>query len=280
MGLLTGKNALIFGLANDKSIAWGIAQAFHREGATLGFSYAGEVLEKRVRPLAAQLGVNFVEECDVSSDEQIDAVAKKAADHFGKIDILVHSIGFANKDELSGMFYNTSRAGFHLAMDISVYSLIALTNWLIESKEYETDYKYAIGLNDELLQEGTANKDNLTETVNLQIQLEDLLKEQANSLVFTRGRGTGNLYYSTYLSTSLPVESIQPLDQGMSLSREYFRLDDPKTPITEIERGELVKVRLTVVVPAALHYIVISDPLPAGMEAVDVRDVLSGRAGP
>jgi enoyl-[acyl-carrier protein] reductase I len=126
MGLLSGKNALVFGLANDKSIAWGIAQAFHREGATLGFSYAGQMLEKRVRPLAERLGVKFVEECDVSSDEQIEAVARKAADHFGKIDILVHSIGFANKDELSGMFYNTSRAGFHLAMDISVYSFVGL----------------------------------------------------------------------------------------------------------------------------------------------------------
>jgi enoyl-[acyl-carrier protein] reductase I len=126
MGLLTGKKALVFGLANEKSIAWGITQAFHREGATLGISYAGQMLEKRVKPLAEQLGVKFVEECDVSSDEQIDAVAKKAAEQFGKIDILVHSIGFANKDELSGMFYNTSRAGFHLAMDISVYSFVGL----------------------------------------------------------------------------------------------------------------------------------------------------------
>jgi len=126
MGLLTGKNALIFGLANDKSIAWGIAQAFAREGATLGFSYAGEMLEKRVKPLAAQLGVDFVEQCDVASDEQIAAVAEKARAHFGGIDILVHSIGFANKDELQGQFYNTSRAGFHLAMDISVFSFVAL----------------------------------------------------------------------------------------------------------------------------------------------------------
>lgn len=126
MGLLTGKNALIFGLANDKSIAWGIAQAFAREGARLGFSYAGEMLEKRVRPLAAQLGVDFVEPCDVASDEQIAAIAEKARARFGEIDILVHSIGFANKDELQGYFYNTSRAGFHLAMDISVYSFVAL----------------------------------------------------------------------------------------------------------------------------------------------------------
>ncbi len=126
MGLLSGKNALIFGLANDKSIAWGIAQAFAREGAKLGFSYAGEMLEKRVRPLAAQLGVDFVEQCDVASDDEIAAVAEKAKAHFGEVDIIVHSIGFANKDELQGHFYNTSRAGFHLAMDISVFSFVAL----------------------------------------------------------------------------------------------------------------------------------------------------------
>lgn len=126
MGLLSGKTALIFGLANDRSIAWGISKAFHREGATLGFSYAGEILEKRVRPLAAELGVDFVEECDVSRDEDIESVAARAQAHFGEIDILVHSIGFANRDELQGHFYNTSRAGFHTAMDISVYSFVGL----------------------------------------------------------------------------------------------------------------------------------------------------------
>jgi len=151
----------------------------------------------------------------------------------------------------------------------TTWSLIALTNWLVASKEYETDYKYAIGLNGELLEEGLSNKDNLTDTLNLQVELKDLLKEQVNSLVITRGSGTGNLYYSAYLSTSLPVESIQPLDQGLSLSREYFTLDDSETAITEIQRGELVKVRLTVVVPAAVHYIVVNDPLPAGLEALD-----------
>ena len=126
MGLLTGKNVLIFGLANDKSIAWGITKAFHEQGANIGLSYAGEVLQKRVLPLAEQLGITFVEDCDVASDEQIAAVAEKAAKHFGQIDIIVHSIGFANKDELQGNFYDTSRAGFHLAMDISVYSFVAL----------------------------------------------------------------------------------------------------------------------------------------------------------
>jgi enoyl-[acyl-carrier protein] reductase I len=126
MGLLSGKNALIFGLANDRSIAWGIAQAFAREGANLGFSYAGEALEKRVKPLAQQLGVSFVEQCDVASDAEIADVVDKAKNHFGNIDIIVHSIGFANKEELNGNYYDTSRAGFHLAMDISVYSFVAI----------------------------------------------------------------------------------------------------------------------------------------------------------
>jgi uncharacterized protein YfaS (alpha-2-macroglobulin family) len=160
----------------------------------------------------------------------------------------------------SGHWYSTQE---------TTWSLIALTNWLTASKEYETDYKFAVGLNNELLQEGRASRDNLTDTVKLQVELKDLLSEQANALVISRGRGTGNLYYSAYLSAALPVEKIQPLDQGMSLSRQYFTLDDSKTPITEIGRGELVKVRLTVVLPAAMHYIVISDPLPAGLEALD-----------
>lgn len=126
MGLLEGKTALIFGLANKNSIAWGIAQAFHREGATIGISYAGEILKRRVDPLAESIGCDFVEECDVSKDEDIAAVTAKAEARFGTIDILIHSIGFANRDELKGPFYNTSREGFHLAMDISVFSFVAL----------------------------------------------------------------------------------------------------------------------------------------------------------
>lgn len=128
MGLLTNKKALIFGLANDHSIAWGIAQALAREGATLGFSYAGSMLEKRVRPLAESLGSTFIEPCDVGKDEDISAVMAKAAQHFGEIDILVHSVAFANRDDLGGAYHNVSRAGFHLAMDISVYSFTALAH--------------------------------------------------------------------------------------------------------------------------------------------------------
>lgn len=127
MKLLEGKKALIFGLANAKSIAWGIAQAFHEHGAEIGFSYGIPQLEKRVKPLAEEIGVTFVEKCDVTVDAEIDEVFAKAADHFGHIDILVHAVAFAKQEDLSGRFVDTSRDGFALAMDISAYSLVALS---------------------------------------------------------------------------------------------------------------------------------------------------------
>jgi enoyl-[acyl-carrier protein] reductase I len=126
MKLLEGKKALIFGLANNRSIAWGIAQALHEQGAELGFSYGIPQLEKRVRPLADELGVTFVEKCDVTNDDEIDACFAKAADHFGQIDILVHSVAYALGEDLEGRFVNTSRDGFRIAMDISAYSLVAI----------------------------------------------------------------------------------------------------------------------------------------------------------
>jgi enoyl-[acyl-carrier protein] reductase I len=126
MGLLTGKTALIFGVANDHSIAWGIAQAFHREGATLGFSYAGEVLQKRVTPLAASIGSTFVEPCDVANDEEIATLFEKVKSSFGQIDCLVHAIGFAPRDALTGPYYDTSRENFRITLDVSCYSFTAL----------------------------------------------------------------------------------------------------------------------------------------------------------
>jgi len=126
MSLLESKTALVFGVANQRSIAWGIAQALHKHGATIGISYAGEVLERRAKPLAESIGCTFVEPCDVTKDEEIEQVVAKAAKTFGQIDILVHSIAFSNREELIGPYYNTSREGFHLAMDISVFSFTAL----------------------------------------------------------------------------------------------------------------------------------------------------------
>jgi enoyl-[acyl-carrier protein] reductase I len=126
MALLSGKKALIFGVANDHSIAWGIAKALHDHGVELAFSYAGEALERRIRPLAESVGSSFVESCDVSQDTEISAVFEKARDQIGSIDILVHSIAFAEREDLTGDFHQISRAGFHKALDISVYSFIAL----------------------------------------------------------------------------------------------------------------------------------------------------------
>jgi enoyl-[acyl-carrier protein] reductase I len=127
MDLLAGKTALIFGVANDHSIAWGIAQAMHNHGARIALSYAGDFLERRVMPLAESIQASFVEPCDVTQDEQIEALFEKAGEQLQSIDILVHAIAFANREDLLGRFHKTSREGFRLTMDISVYSLTALT---------------------------------------------------------------------------------------------------------------------------------------------------------
>jgi len=124
-GVLAGKRGLIMGVANDKSIAWGIAQSTAREGAELAFSYQGEVLEKRVRPLAEQVGAEMLT-CDVTDDASIDALFNALEEKWGKLDFVVHAIGFSNKDELKGEYLNTSRENFALTMDISVYSFTAV----------------------------------------------------------------------------------------------------------------------------------------------------------
>lgn len=124
--LLEGKKALIFGVANDMSNAWGIAQALHDHGATVGFSSIEGLIDRRVRPLAEKLGSTFVEPCDVADDDQIRTVFEKWEAEHGTLDILVHSLAFAPKEDLDGAFVETSRDGFRIAMDISAYSLVAL----------------------------------------------------------------------------------------------------------------------------------------------------------
>lgn len=126
MSLLEGKNALVFGLANQHSIAYGVTKALMEHGANVGISYANEQMAKRAVPLAEELGLKFIEPCNVVDDGEIKEIAEKAKKHFGEIDVLVHAIAFANRDELTGPYYNTTREGFALAMDISVYSFVAL----------------------------------------------------------------------------------------------------------------------------------------------------------
>ena len=124
--LLAGKRGLIMGLANDKSIAWGIAKACADAGAEMCFSYQGEALKKRVAPLAAQCGSDFLVECDVTDMNTVDTVFAEIEKRWGKIDFLVHAIGFSDKAELRGRYVDTSRDNFNMTMDISVYSFTAV----------------------------------------------------------------------------------------------------------------------------------------------------------
>jgi enoyl-[acyl-carrier protein] reductase I len=126
-GLMQGKRGLIMGLANDRSLAWGISQALAQHGAELAFAYQGEALEKRVRPLAEQLGADFLIGCDVSDMDDIDRAFAELKERWETIDFLVHAIGFSDKNELRGKFVDTSLDNFLLTMNISAYSFVAVT---------------------------------------------------------------------------------------------------------------------------------------------------------
>ncbi len=125
-GIMAGKRGVIMGVANDKSIAWGIAQACHEQGAEIAFTYQGEALGKRVLPLAESLGSDMVIECDVSDPASIDSAFAAIETKWGKIDFLVHAIGFSDKNELRGRYVDTSPENFQLTMNISVFSFTAV----------------------------------------------------------------------------------------------------------------------------------------------------------
>lgn len=127
MGLMTGKRGVIFGLANDKSIAWGIAQQLREAGAEIAYTYLNEALEKRVRPLATSLGAEIILPCDVQDESQLTAVFAELEKQWGKIDFVVHAVAFANREDLKNPFSQTSREGFQLALDVSAYSLVSMT---------------------------------------------------------------------------------------------------------------------------------------------------------
>lgn len=124
---MQGKRGLILGLANKKSIAWGITEALHDAGAALAFTYVNEALEKRVRPLAESVGAELILKCDVQNDSDVEAVFAEIEKAWGKIDFVVHSVAFAHGDDLNHPFHLTSREGFQLALDVSAYSLVGIT---------------------------------------------------------------------------------------------------------------------------------------------------------
>jgi enoyl-[acyl-carrier protein] reductase I len=124
---MTGKRGIILGVANNKSIAWGVAQQLKEAGAELAFTYLNDALEKRVRPLAESLGSEVILPCDVQDEAQLDAVFAELGKRWGKIDFVVHAIAFANREDLKNPFSQTSREGFQLALDVSAYSMISTT---------------------------------------------------------------------------------------------------------------------------------------------------------
>jgi len=131
-GLMQGKRGLIMGLANDKSLAWGIAKKLHEQGAELAFSYQGEALAKRVKPLAESLGSDFLIDCDVSDMAALDTAFDELKSRWDTIDFVVHAIGFSDKSQLRGKFYDTTLDNFLLTMNVSAYSLVAVTKRAVE----------------------------------------------------------------------------------------------------------------------------------------------------
>ncbi len=125
---LSGKNALVLGVANQRSLAWAIGEALGEAGCRLAFTFQGERLQEKVEALAAKFDRVLVMPCDVTSDEQVDAAFSRLAQDFGKLDIMVHSIAFARREELEGEFRKTSREGWRVALEVSAYSLVSLTN--------------------------------------------------------------------------------------------------------------------------------------------------------
>lgn len=161
----------------------------------------------------------------------------------------------------------------------TAWSLIALTDFMVASGELEADYEYEVALNGELLGSGEANADTLRNNWQTQLDVTELLQDELNRLAIGRSDGPGNLYYTTHLQVYLPVEQIPALDRGIILSRSYFDPNDRETPITEIEQGETFLARLTIVVPDTLHYVLIEDFLPAGLEAIDTSLLTNQQIG-
>ncbi|WHO39522.1 enoyl-ACP reductase FabI [Sphingobium sp. AP49] len=126
-GLMAGKRGLIMGLANDKSLAWGISKALHAQGAELAFSYQGEALAKRVKPLAEQVGSDFLIDCDVTDMDKLDAAFAEIEARWGTLDFVVHAIGFSDKNELRGLYVDTTLDNFLLTMNVSAFSFVAVT---------------------------------------------------------------------------------------------------------------------------------------------------------
>lgn len=152
----------------------------------------------------------------------------------------------------------------------TAWAVMALTDWMVATGELRPDYSFGVTFNGESLSEGTASVDTVTETQRLVVEVADMLADEANQLVVNRSEGNGILYYTAYLRVFLPVPEIEPLNRGIIIERRYTLLDDPDTTtITEAAVGQVVQVRLTIIAPNDLHYVTITDPIPAGADAIN-----------
>jgi len=157
----------------------------------------------------------------------------------------------------------------------TVWSIIALTDWMVATGELEADYSYQITLNGETIMEGVADKDNLDEPQKIQVEVADLLQDVSNQVALERlepsadQTGKGRLWYTMYLRYFLPVEDVKALNRGVIVARQYTLVDDPDELVDGAQVGDVIRVRLTVIAPNDLHYVVVEDPLPAGCEALD-----------
>jgi len=161
----------------------------------------------------------------------------------------------------------------------TAWVLMALTDWMAASGELDAAYQFQAAVNGEELGGASISTENLLETQEMRIAVAELFIDQVNRLVIARSGGTGSLYYTAHLDVSVPVEHIDALDRGMIISRSYYHLDDLSNPVTHAEQGEILLAKITVVVPSSLHYVLIEDPLPAGLEAVDQNLLTSQSTG-
>ncbi len=162
----------------------------------------------------------------------------------------------------------------------TAWSLMALTDWMVISEELKGDYDYTVSFNGEELISESINAENVTTEQTVYVQVADMMRGEANLVEFDRTAGTGNLYYTAYLRVNLPVSEVEPLDRGIIINRRYtLANDETNTPITEAHIGDLVRVRLTIIIPNSLHYVTIEDPFPAGAEAVNPNLLTSQQIG-
>jgi alpha-2-macroglobulin len=164
----------------------------------------------------------------------------------------------------------SSRTGGHWqGTQETAWTLMALTNWMVASGELNANYKFGVAVNGAQIGSGVADTQTLRQTYEMHVDVAKLFQDQINRLVIGRDEGPGNLYYTAFLNVTLPVNQIKALDQGIVVSRSYFDPNDLNTPVSEATRGQLLLAKVTLVAPHDLHYVVVDDPLPAGLEAVN-----------